>query len=142
MLSRNPMVPRVRPLLTVGYKYNTWKVLSFIVTYNSRGAQAGLTCFYNYPEQFYNVSIHPVFHTFVMYKFFGSLNEVESHNKSRQSYLGMLKFWVNQCGWLRPCATVSTGMNITNFWKLFCYGFKIYHYENCLVSENSQNDLL
>ena len=34
LLRRKPMVPEVRPLISIGCKYNTRKVLSFIVTYN------------------------------------------------------------------------------------------------------------
>ena len=59
-----------------------------------------------------------------MYKFFGSDNEVESHNKSRRSDLSLEKFWVAQCVWIRLCKTVDKRMTITNFWKLFCYGVK------------------
>ena len=64
-----------------------------------------------------------------MYEFFGYFNEVDSHNKSMQSYLAMEKLWVTQCGCLRLCMTVAMGMNITNFWKLFCYGVKRDNYE-------------
>ena len=55
----------------------------------------------NYTEQFSNVSIRPVDHTLLMSKFFGSVNEVDSHNKSHQSDLVLEKFWVVQCGWIR-----------------------------------------
>ena len=64
-----------------------------------------------------------------MSKFFGSVNEVNPHNKSRQSDLAQEKYWVTQCGWLQLCTTVSMGMNITNCWKLFCYGNKRDRYD-------------
>ena len=51
-----------------------------------------------------------------------AVSEVESHKKSRQSDLALDKLWVTQCGWMRLCTTVSMGMSITDFWKLFCYG--------------------
>ena len=57
-----------------------------------------------------------------MYKFFGSVNEVEYHNKSRQSDLSLEKFCVAQCGWIYICTTGDMGMTITNFLKLFSYG--------------------
>ena len=44
------------------------------------------------PDQFSNVSIFPVANLLLMYKFFGSVNEVESHNKSRQSNIALDKF--------------------------------------------------
>ena len=67
-----------------------------------------------------------------MYKFFGYVNEVYSHNKSRHYDLALDKFWVNQCGWLRLCTTFVIGMNITNGWKPFSYGVNRYHYEKLI----------
>ena len=67
-----------------------------------------------------------------MYKFFRYFNEVDSHNKSRNSDLAMDKFWVTQYGWLRLFTKVSMGMTIANLWKLFCYGVKRDHYEKMI----------
>ena len=63
-----------------------------------------------------------------MYKFFGSVNEEDSQNKSLQSDIALEKFWVAQCSWLRLYTNVSMGMTITNCWKLFRYGVKRDHY--------------
>ena len=41
-LSKKPMRPSVRPLLSIGYTYNVWKIISFIVVFNTGGKQAGL----------------------------------------------------------------------------------------------------
>ena len=67
-----------------------------------------------------------------MSKFFGSVNEFDSHNKLRQSNLALEKFWVTQCGWIWLCMTVATGMTIINYWKLFHYGVKRYHYDKLI----------
>ena len=56
----------------------------------------------------------------------------ESHNKSRQYDLALEIFWVTHCGWLRLCTTVSMGMTIINFWKIFCYGVKRDHYDKLI----------
>ena len=77
-----------------------------------------------------------------MYNVFGSVNEIESHNKSRQYYLALEKFWVNQCGWLLLCTAVNMGISITSFWKTFLYGVKRDTMKNKLVSENSWKNLL
>ena len=61
-----------------------------------------------------------------------AVNEVDSHNKLRQYYLALEKWWVPQCGWMRLCTTVAMGMTITNFRKLFCYGVKRDHYEKLI----------
>ena len=75
------MVPEVRPLITNGYKYNTGKVISFIVTDNAGITQTGIIYLSKYPDQFSNVSIRPVACPLVMYKLFVSISEVESHKK-------------------------------------------------------------
>ena len=61
-----------------------------------------------------------------------AVNEVDSHNKSRQFDLALEKWWVTQFGWLRLCTTVAMVMTITNCWKLFRYGVKRYHYDKLI----------
>ena len=94
------MLPGGRPLIAICYKYNAQKVHYFIVTDNTGSTQAGISYFSKYPGQFANVGIHPVSCPHVMSKFFGSVNEVDSHNKSRQSDLVLEKLWITKCGWL------------------------------------------
>ena len=78
-----------------------------------------------------------------MSKFFGSVNEVDSENKSRQSDLALEKFWLTQCGWIRLCINVAMGMNINNGWKMFCYGVKRDHYDKFIgIREFSEKSLL
>ena len=77
-----------------------------------------------------------------MDKFFGLVDEVESHNESRQSYLELEKFWVEKCGWIWLCTNVYMGVNINNGCKLFCYGVKRDHCKKFIGSVNeldSQN---
>ena len=66
MLRSKPMVPRYRPLIAIGYKYNARKVLSFIVTDNTMSKKTGIPYLSKYPEQFTNVAIHPVARPLVM----------------------------------------------------------------------------
>ena len=115
MLRSKTNVPGERPLLAVGYKYNTRKVLLFVAKAGAGITTLGITYLSKYPDQFYNSSIHPVAHPPLMSKFFGSVNDVDSHNKPRQPDLAVEKFWVTQCGWLRLYTTVDMGMKITNF---------------------------
>ena len=67
----------------------------------------GITYLLKYPDQFSNVSISPVALPLLMSKFYGSVNEVDSHNKLRQSDIALKKFWVTQCGWIRLCTAVD-----------------------------------
>ena len=113
----------------IGYKYNYRKGLSFVAKEGVRSTTFGITYLLKYPDQFSNVSIRPVASPHIMSKFFVLVNEVDSHNKSRQSVLVLEKFWVTQCGWLWLCTNVAMGMTITIFWKLFFYGIKRDHYD-------------
>ena len=64
-----------------------------------------------------------------MSKFSGLVNELDSHNKSRQLDIALEKFWLDQCGWLRLFTTVTMWMKITDCWKMFRYVVKRHHYE-------------
>ena len=86
----------------------------------------------NYHDPFSTAEIIPIHCPLVVYKFFGYVNEVSSHKKSRQSYLEPEKFWVTPCDCLWLCTEFSTGITITNFWKKNC-GVKRYKYENFIV---------
>ena len=66
MPTSKPMVHRGRLLINIGYKYNTWNDISFIVTYNSGITQEGLPYSYNQPDQLSNVAIRSVSHPLVM----------------------------------------------------------------------------
>ena len=89
MLNKNYRVPGNRPIIAIVCKYNSQKVLSFIVTEDTRITKAGIPLLSNYPEHFSNFSIRTVAYTLVMSKFFGYVNEVDSHNKSRQYDLAL-----------------------------------------------------
>ena len=77
------MVPGCKPLIDIGCKYNAQKVIIFIVPENVGSTYIGLPYLSKYPGQFSNVAIIPVVCTLVIYNFFVSVNEINSHNKSR-----------------------------------------------------------
>ena len=68
MLRSKPMVPGDRPLISIGYKYNARKVLSFIVTYNTGSTNNGIAYLSKYTDQFTNVAIFPVARPLLMSK--------------------------------------------------------------------------
>ena len=72
------MVPGYRPLISIGYKYNARKVLSFIVTYNTGITKTVISYLSKYPDQYTNVAIFPVACPLVMSKK-SDVNEVDSH---------------------------------------------------------------
>ena len=87
LLRSKPMVPGGRTLIAIGYNYNAWKVLSFIVTDKTWITKTGIPYLSKYPEKFTNVAIHPVARPLVMSKLFSAVNEVDSQKNSRQSDL-------------------------------------------------------
>ena len=70
VLRSKPMVPGGRSLISIGYKYNARKVLSFIVTDNTGSTNTGIPYLSKYPDKFTNVSIRPVARPLVMSIFF------------------------------------------------------------------------
>ena len=117
-------------MVAIGYKYNSQKVLSFITIEGGGGVTThGILYLFNYPDQFSNVSILSNVCPQVLYKFFWSFNEIDSHIKCRQYGLALDKLWVTQCGWLRLYTMVEIGIITTNFWKRFCCGVNREHYE-------------
>ena len=74
VLSNNLIVPVGRPIIYIGYNYNSQKVIYFIVTDNTGITQTGITYLSKYSDQFTNIYICPVSSPLVMYKFFGSVN--------------------------------------------------------------------
>ena len=70
MLRSKPMVPGVRPLIDIGYRYNARKVLSFIVADNAGSTKTGIPYLSKHPVQFTNDAIRPVARPLVMSKTF------------------------------------------------------------------------
>ena len=68
MLKINYAVPRDRPLICMGYKYNVCKFLSFISSEDTYITKADIPYLYNYPDPFSSVVICPVALPLVMYK--------------------------------------------------------------------------
>ena len=60
------MLPGDRQLIAIGYKYNTRRVLSSIVTDNAGIKMTGIPYLSKYPDQFTNVAISIVAHPLVM----------------------------------------------------------------------------
>ena len=60
VLRIKPMLPGDRPLIAIGCRYNTRKVLYFIFTDNAGSTNTGIPYLSKYPDQFTNVAICPV----------------------------------------------------------------------------------
>ena len=67
-----------------------------------------------------------------MSKFFGYVNDVDSHTKSSQYDLALEKLCVTKCGWIQSRTTVLMGTTINKLWQLCCYGVKRDHYDKLI----------
>ena len=83
------MIPEDRPLVAIGYRYDTQKFLSFINAEYEGSTKAGITYSSNHPYLFANVAILPVNPPLVISKLVGYVNDIKSHNKSRQYNLAL-----------------------------------------------------
>ena len=54
-----------RPLMVIGYKYNSPKTLLFISTDGVRGTDPGHLYLYLFPDTYYNGSIHTVVYLYI-----------------------------------------------------------------------------
>ena len=60
VLKSTPRFPGERPLLAIGHKYNSRKVLGFIATEGAGSTEPGDTYLYRFPVIYSNVSVCPV----------------------------------------------------------------------------------
>ena len=131
VLGSKPMLPRYRPLIDIGYKYNAWKILSLLL-HTKQVAQR--LVFPAYIIILTNLIMLPLslFLVPLLCQNKSAVNKVDSHNKSIHYDLALEKWLVTQCGWLWLYMTVAMGMTITNYWKLFCHGVKRGHNEKLI----------
>ena len=110
----SPIFPVERPLLAIGYKYSSSKLLVFIATEGAGSTEPGdpyLSCF---PDIYSNVSICPVIRPHLLSRYFNACNAIYNHNSMRQSDIVIYKYWVTQIEYFILATTVSLGMCITD----------------------------
>ena len=87
-----------RLILSIGYKYNSSKVLGFIATEGGRSTESGnpyLSCF-SYIH--YTVSVSLVVCPHLLGRYLNVCNAIDNHNSMRQSELELDKYWVTHRG--------------------------------------------
>ena len=122
VLNSTPSVPGDISLEDIGYKYNFWKVLGFIVTERTGGTDPGdpyLSCF---PYIFYIVSVRHDFCPRIIVRSYNAYNSIDQHSKMHKYGLTLDKYWMTQSGYFRIGTTVALGVGITNAKLLFCCG--------------------
>ena len=74
VMKSTPILPGERPLLDIGYKYNSRNVLGFIATEGSGSTEPGDYYLSHFPDIFSNVYICPVVFPHLLVRYFNACN--------------------------------------------------------------------
>ena len=111
-----------RPLMAIWYKYNSRKILGFIVTEGAVITEPGDPYLSHLPSIYSNVSVHPNVCPHLLVRYFNACNEIDKHNKMQKSELALEKYLGWQSGCFILATTVALGMGVTDGKLLFCHG--------------------
>ena len=81
VMNGTPIVPSGRPLMSIGYKYNSRKALGFISTEGDGSTEPGYPYLSRFPDIYWNVSVRPVILTHVLGRYFNACNAIDNHNR-------------------------------------------------------------
>ena len=104
-------------LLSIGYKYNSSAVLTFIVTKGAGSTVASRPYKARFPDVYGNVHACNVPRPEVLNKYFNHCNAVDGHNQLRQGHLALKKCWVTVDPFFRILSTL-VGMQVTDLLQL------------------------
>ena len=122
VMKSTPRFTGERPLLVIGYKNNSRKVLGFIATGGDGSTEPDDPYLSSFPDIYSNVSIIRVVHPKFPGKYSNACNATNNHNRTRHYDLALDKYWVTQSGYFRLANTVALGMGITYGKLLYCHG--------------------
>ena len=72
-----PIFPDNKPLMTIGYKCISQKILGVISAEGGIITVPGVPYLFFYPENYYNVSINPMFRPSVIGRYFSAWNAIK-----------------------------------------------------------------
>ena len=104
-MKSTPRVPGGRPLMAIGQKYNSRKVLGFISTEGYGSTEPGDPYLSHLSDIYSNIYVYPVVLPRSLGRYFNSCNAIDNHNMMRQSGIALDKYWVTQSGYFRICYT-------------------------------------
>ena len=82
-MNSTPRFTGERPLLAIGYKYNSRKVLGLIATEGAGITEPGDTYLSCFPDIYSNISVFPVVRPHLIGGYFNACNEIENQNMMR-----------------------------------------------------------
>ena len=113
-MNSTPRVPGDIPPMAIVHKYKYRKVLGFIATKGSGSTEPSGPYLSLFPDNYYNVSICPVFCPHVLGSYSDACNTIYNRNRMRHYGLSLDKHLVTQSGYLRLTTTVTLDMVVTD----------------------------
>ena len=110
--------PNDNKLLTIGYKYNKRKVLTFVATKNAGSTLVGEPYRARFIGDDNNIQFRSVDRPQIISAYFKTSNAVDKHNHARQAELKLEKHWVTLNCWFRLISTII-GINVVDCWKAY-----------------------
>jgi hypothetical protein len=104
-------------ILTIGYKYNSKRVLKFVATTDASSTKSGKPYDMRFTDAYSNVCVRKVQRPVIISTFFNDSNCADSHNHMCQYELALKNKWLTQDPFFRLHTTL-TGMTVTDVWKL------------------------
>ena len=121
-MKSTPRFPGERPLLSIGYKYNSGRFLGFIATEGDGSTEPGDPYLSRFTDIYLNISVRPVVRPHFLGRYFNACNAIDNHNRIRQSGLSLEKYWVTQSGYFRLATKVALVMGIADGKLLYYHG--------------------
>jgi hypothetical protein len=106
--------------LSLGYKYNSKRVLKFVTTASAGSTKAGVPYDMKFCNAYNNVCVRKVEQPVIVSQFFDDSNCIDSYNHVHQLDLALEKRWFTQDPFFRLHTTL-TGMTVADVWRLSQY---------------------
>jgi len=113
-------------LISVGYKYNSRKVVCFISTYNAGSMIPSSYYEATWLDNNGNTMCHQIPHLQIISKYFQHSNAIDKHNHVCQFLLQLKKHWITEDGYFH-IKTMFFGMGVTNCWKEYRFHLGNWH---------------
>lgn len=110
--------PNGSKLIAIGYKYNSKKVLSFVMTKGAGNTTEGKPYIARFTDKYGNINGRSVQRPEVLSKYYAQSNKVDMHNQSRQGDLRLERHWKTDDCWFR-IITTFIGITVVDSWKAF-----------------------
>ena len=121
-------------LVAVGYKYNTRKVLLFVMTKDAGHTQPGAPYIARFTDVFGNIKQRRVERPDCISKYFRHANAIDRHNHIRQGLLRLEELWLTKNRWFRIVTTVF-GMTVVDCYLALRFHMQVEPFLNTSIHD-------